>query len=100
MKVERRLLLGVPAGDGAEEALGIGAVAYEVIVGKEDAGHAAGLPCLQFLEDALDRLESHLAAIHRDDVAEFAGKRAAARALHDPLRIAPLEHIQPRERRV
>ena len=58
------------------------------------------MPRLYFADDLFGRLETHLPAVHHDDVAELAGERAAARALDDPVRVAAVEHIEPWRGRV
>ncbi len=97
---QRPALPGVPGGQGAQQLLGVGAMADEVVIGEEDLEHAAAVPGIHLAQHLLDRLEAHLSAVHDDDVAELAGERAAAGTLDDAVGVPAFQHAQPRRGRV
>ena len=85
----------------AQQILGHGAIADQVVVDEEDVGGADGAQGVELAFDLRHRLGPGLASEHHDDVAELAEVGAAAGELHRRRRVAiELQQVEARRRRV
>jgi hypothetical protein len=81
-ELKRVAVRRLPGGELAQELLGPGAVADEVVVHDEGICHAQLVQPLDLGHGAGHRLGARLAPVHDDDVAELALEGATPRELH------------------